>query len=393
MKHAYVSLARAVRAALGWTGLIGWVDCLAARNRTALWLRSWLAVYDLRDLAKLDVPWWTFKAADEVAEFLAKRPDARVLEWGSGASTLWLARRAAQVTAIEHDPGWDSDIAALAPANVRVLVQEPEPTSTPTVPSAKPGFEGLDFSRYVSRIHDVAGPFDLIVIDGRARQAWPGGGTASPCSRRSHRLRQRRSSALPRCDDPGRRPPGRHHPGADPVPALPGHGRHSCGLARHEPNTPGGPWAGVRPRGHVGRGHRPERLQGGDLEGRHKSCPGGGWRPRSCSWWRVLRARPWSGPGRSRAAATRCRSRSRPRSSSWASWGSTCRVRSGRSAPPHSCCAAGACRSPRPWRRRWSSCSCTSPPASRWPVCSSWADRPGCLSGSVFPSRWPGSPR
>lgn len=171
MKHAYIALTRVVRATLGRVGLIGWVDRLAARHRTALWLRSWLAVYDLHDLAKLDVPWWTFKAADEVAAFLSNRSDARVLEWGSGASTLWLARRAAHVTAIEHDPGWGSDVASLAPANVRVLVQPPEPSGTPSVPSAKPGFEGLDFSRYVSRIHDVGGEFDLIVIDGRAREA------------------------------------------------------------------------------------------------------------------------------------------------------------------------------------------------------------------------------
>lgn len=171
MKQVYVALTRAVRSVLGWTRLLGRIDRLAARHRTALWIRSWLAVYDLRDLAKLDVPWWTFKAADEVAAFLAKRPDARVLEWGSGASTLWLARRSAEVTAIEHDPGWGADVAALAPAHVTVLVEAPEPSSAPAVPSAKPGFQGLDFSRYVSRIHDVGGAFDLIVIDGRAREA------------------------------------------------------------------------------------------------------------------------------------------------------------------------------------------------------------------------------
>lgn len=171
MKRAFVGIARAVRAALGQVGLIGWLDRHAARHRGVLWVRSWLAIYDLHDLARLDVPWWTFKAADEVAAFLARRPDARVLEWGSGASTLWLARRASHVTAIEHDAGWGSEVESLAPAHVTVLVQPPEPSSTPAVPSAKPGFQGLDFSRYVSRIHDVGGLFDLIVVDGRAREA------------------------------------------------------------------------------------------------------------------------------------------------------------------------------------------------------------------------------
>lgn len=171
MKRAFVGIARAVRAALGRVGLIGWLDRHAARHRGVLWFRSWLAIYDLHDLARLDVPWWTFKAADEVAAFLAKRPDARVLEWGSGASTLWLGRRATHVTAIEHDAGWGSEVESLAPEHVTVLVEPPEPSSTPAVPSAKPGFQGLDFSRYVSRIHDVGGLFDLIVVDGRAREA------------------------------------------------------------------------------------------------------------------------------------------------------------------------------------------------------------------------------
>ena len=171
MKRAFVTLARALRTTLGWVGLIGWLDRRAGKSRTALWLRSLLAIYDLRDLARLDVPWWTFKAADEVAEFLATRPEARVLEWGSGASTLWLARRAAQVTAIEHDPSWGADVESLAPGNVTLLVEPPEPSRTPAIPSAKPGFLGLDFTRYVRRIHEVGGVFDLSVVDGRAREA------------------------------------------------------------------------------------------------------------------------------------------------------------------------------------------------------------------------------
>ena len=37
--------------------------------------------------------------------------------------------------------------------------------------SRKPGFAGLDFAAYVDRIDDVAGDLDLVVIDGRAREA------------------------------------------------------------------------------------------------------------------------------------------------------------------------------------------------------------------------------
>ena len=44
-------------------------------------------------------------------------------------------------------------------------------SADPAVPSRKEGHEGLDFSAYVAAIDDVPGSFDLVVIDGRAREA------------------------------------------------------------------------------------------------------------------------------------------------------------------------------------------------------------------------------
>jgi predicted O-methyltransferase YrrM len=43
--------------------------------------------------------------------------------------------------------------------------------TTPVTPSSKEGYENVDFSDYVSAIDTVDGTFDLIVIDGRAREA------------------------------------------------------------------------------------------------------------------------------------------------------------------------------------------------------------------------------
>ena len=89
MKSAYVSGVRAFRRGLAAIGVLGLLDRWAARSRTGLWLRSLLSIYDLEDLLRHDVPWWTFDASDRVAGFLAERPGARVFEWGSGASTVW----------------------------------------------------------------------------------------------------------------------------------------------------------------------------------------------------------------------------------------------------------------------------------------------------------------
>jgi predicted O-methyltransferase YrrM len=173
MKQAYVAGARALRKALARMGLLQLLGRWAARSRTGLWFRSLLSIYDLADHLPYDVPWWTFKASDEVAAYLTAHPDARVFEWGSGASTAWLSRRAASVTAVEHNATWAEIVRPVLQGNAIVRVVEPVPaTGEPGEElSQKPGFRGLDFSAYVETLDETDGKFDLIVVDGRARGA------------------------------------------------------------------------------------------------------------------------------------------------------------------------------------------------------------------------------
>lgn len=173
MKQVYVSGVRALRRALAAIGVLGLLDRWAARSRAGLWVRSLFSIYDLEDLLPYDVPWWTFRASDEVAAFLAKNPEARVFEWGSGASTAWLSRRAGSVTSVEHDGSWAEIVRPVLPGNAAVRVIEPRPATGDDGEelSEKPGFEGLDFGDYVQAVDDVDDRFDLIVVDGRARGA------------------------------------------------------------------------------------------------------------------------------------------------------------------------------------------------------------------------------
>jgi hypothetical protein len=173
MKTTYVAAIRRLRSALRAVGLLRLLDAWAARSRTGLWVRSLLSIYDLEDLLTYDVPWWTFKASDQVAEFLAARPQARIFEWGSGASTAWLSRRGGCVTSVEHDATWAAIVRPVLPANATVQVIEPLPaTGGPgEQPSQKPGFDGLDFAAYVAAMDETEGSFDVIVVDGRARSA------------------------------------------------------------------------------------------------------------------------------------------------------------------------------------------------------------------------------
>jgi predicted O-methyltransferase YrrM len=51
-------------------------------------------------------PWLTEGAIAYLDEYLAHNPQAKILEFGSGGSTVWFAQRSASVTSIEHDLQW-----------------------------------------------------------------------------------------------------------------------------------------------------------------------------------------------------------------------------------------------------------------------------------------------
>ena len=173
MKRVYVSTTRIVRGFLRAVGILRVWDKWATKSRTGKWSRSLLSIYDIDELVSLDVPWWTFDSIDIVDKFLANRPAAKVFEWGSGASTIWLSKRAESVIAIEHDRNWANHVNSMAPKNVQVKLVEPTKIQSGSTPitSSKKGNANLDFSDYVNAIEHERSTFDLIVIDGRAREA------------------------------------------------------------------------------------------------------------------------------------------------------------------------------------------------------------------------------
>jgi hypothetical protein len=99
-----------------------------------------------------EVPWIPRPALRYLREHVR---DAVVFEYSMGMSTLWYARQAARVHAVEHDPGWYQ--------NVRGLVAG--------IPNVKLALES-DSERYVSAIERAGEPgFDIVSIDGIHRLA------------------------------------------------------------------------------------------------------------------------------------------------------------------------------------------------------------------------------
>jgi hypothetical protein len=178
-RSAYVSTSRAVRSAAERTGVLARLD-RAYQDRPASvpgHLRTLFAIHDVRDLVTLDQPWWTYGAISAVEEHLAALGGkARVFEYGSGASSVWLGRRAGEVHSVEHHAGFAGVMReVLQDAGLTEVVDlievPPTESGTPVVPSGRRGEEGRDYADYVASIDTVPGEFDLVVVDGRARVA------------------------------------------------------------------------------------------------------------------------------------------------------------------------------------------------------------------------------
>lgn len=178
-RAVYVRTSRGVRDVAERTGVLSRLDAAYREHPVSVrgHLRTLAAIHDVTDLVSLDVPWWTYGAIDAVSAHLtALDGTARVFEYGSGASSVWLGRRAASVHTVEHHEGFaEVMVGVIADAGlgdvVRLHVVPPVASSHPVVPSTRRGEDGRDYAAYVASIDDVEGEFDLVVVDGRARGA------------------------------------------------------------------------------------------------------------------------------------------------------------------------------------------------------------------------------
>ena len=108
------------------------------------------------------IPWFTYPAIDFLRQL--DYSTKSVFEYGAGASTLFWARRANRVVAVETVQEWLDKVLTEAPANCTVIFSSP------------------DVDAFANQI-DSHGDFDVIVIDG------PGPTRPACCKRALEHLR------------------------------------------------------------------------------------------------------------------------------------------------------------------------------------------------------------
>lgn len=125
-----------------------------------------------------DIPWMNYSAIDYLNQQL--KLNARIFEYGSGSSTIYWAKRGANIVSVEHDKDYFTRYSSKLEKfiNIDYLFFEPEPIeadqedfqSEETFKSTK--YIGYSFEEYVSSIQRFpVNSFDAIFIDGRARDA------------------------------------------------------------------------------------------------------------------------------------------------------------------------------------------------------------------------------
>lgn len=143
-----------------------------------MWLRSQRAsASPLTD----GVPWLSLPAIWFLSAHLER--GMRVLEFGSGGSTVFFSRKVERVVSVEHDSEWAAAVSRVIGArgfkNVELRLRPPredastrdaDPGDPDTYASAVQQFGGFSFREYASGADDFPdGHFDVVLIDGRAR--------------------------------------------------------------------------------------------------------------------------------------------------------------------------------------------------------------------------------
>ena len=115
-------------------------------------------------------PWWNPRAIRYLHERVTD--GAKVFEWGSGASTVWLDSLGLSVVSIESDARWAEKVQAALPNVTIKLIPGEEHGNIPNHDQLRETPLTTYFDHYVSAIDEYPDDyFDVVIIDGMARDS------------------------------------------------------------------------------------------------------------------------------------------------------------------------------------------------------------------------------
>jgi hypothetical protein len=112
-------------------------------------------------------PWMSPPEIEMIERYL--RPHFRVLEWGSGGSTVRFSQRCAEFHSVEHDAAWAEMVRTTAgPTALVHFVPTDCPCKVIHAGEYHAGYESA-FQSYIRFPRSLGMAFDAAIVDGRAR--------------------------------------------------------------------------------------------------------------------------------------------------------------------------------------------------------------------------------
>jgi len=123
-------------------------------------------------------PWFARAAIERLDKYIRKLDvPPRVLEWGSGSSTVWIAKRASKVVSVEHTIKWyhitqERLIERDIHKHVKLVLALPDEKPGQTVYWDSEGRSFWSYCRSGSRAAEqYLNKAEIVFVDGRARVA------------------------------------------------------------------------------------------------------------------------------------------------------------------------------------------------------------------------------
>ena len=125
--------------------------------------------FSIEEKLNLRVPYTNLQLINFFKDFSNENKNMTIFEYGSGSSTLFFEDYFTNIYSVEHDESWFKVISKHI-KKAKVFFVPPVNSNNPTTKSMKIGYKNLDFTDYVNFIDKIGLTFDIIFIDGRARQ-------------------------------------------------------------------------------------------------------------------------------------------------------------------------------------------------------------------------------
>jgi hypothetical protein len=136
----------------------------------------------------LELPWITLLARDYIEQYMRNKPKqaVKVLEYGSGGSSLFFLKHAAEVVSVEHSEEWFNkvrnyiELRKIKGWNGQLIKPELRDNTTDALNPSNPlhyfscdeNFANFTFKAYSSYIDSFPNNyFDIVLVDGRSRPA------------------------------------------------------------------------------------------------------------------------------------------------------------------------------------------------------------------------------